>query len=205
MRAMAAAERADLADLLDSLTPDQWDRPTLCEGWTVRQVAAHVISYESLGLGALAMLMLRRGFRLSVLNAERLDAVAEWHPERIVAEYRAHLRPQGITAGFGGRIGLTDCTIHHQDIRRPLGLPRAIPADRLRTILDFMPYARALPSPRIGRGLRLVVPDLDWSHGSGPDVTGPGEALMLALAGRPCALDQLEGDGVEEMARRIRA
>jgi len=202
--AMAEAERAALADLLESLTPEQWQSPSLCEGWTVRQVAAHVIGYESLGFGSVVLLMARNGFRLSRANAARLDEVAGWSTERLVDEYRSHLRPHGVTAAFGGRVGLTDCTIHHQDIRRPLGLPRTIPDEQLRVVLDFMPRARALPAPRNMRGLRLVATDLDWSRGSGPEVRGPGEALMVALAGRPSALAALAGDGVDVLELRLR-
>jgi len=202
--AMATAERPDLADLLESLTPEQWESPSLCAGWSVRQVAAHVIGYESLGLGGAVLLMLRNGGRLNRANAARLDDVAAWSSERIVEEYRTHLRPRGITAAFGGRIGLTDCTIHHQDIRRPLGLPRTIPPERLREALDFAPRARALPAPANMRGLRFVAPDLDWSHGEGPEVHGPGEALLVAVAGRASALGDLSGDGVDELARRVR-
>lgn len=201
---MAAAERADLADLLESLTPEQWERPSLCADWSVRQVAAHVIGYESLGWGSVALLMLRNGLRLDRANAARIGEVAAWSPERIVAEFRSHLRPHGVTAAFGGRVGLTDCVIHQQDIRRPLGLPRTIPADRLRVVLDFAPRARALPAPANMRGLGFAATDLDWSHGDGPEVRGQGEVLLLAAAGRVGALDELTGDGVEELARRVR-
>ena len=81
--AMATAERADLADLLESLTPEQWESPSLCAGWSVRQVAAHVVGYESLGLGGVVLLMLRNGLRLSRANAARLEEVAGWSAERI--------------------------------------------------------------------------------------------------------------------------
>lgn len=201
---MAAAERADLADLLESLTPEQWESPSLCAGWSVRQVAAHVVGYESLGLGGVVLLMFRNGLRLSRANAARLEEVAGWSAERIVAEFRDHLRPHGVTAAFGGRVGLTDCIIHHQDIRRPLGLPRTIPEERMRVVLDFAPRARALPAPANMRGLRCVATDLDWSHGRGPEVRGPAEALLLALAGRAAALDAIDGDGAEELGRRVR-
>ncbi len=52
------------------------------------------------------------------------------------------------------------------------------------------------------KGLRLTAPDIDWTHGSGPTVSGPGEALLVALAGRPSGLTDLTGDGVPTLAER---
>ena len=65
-------------------------------------------------------------------------------------------------------------------------------------------------SPRMTRelqeaGLRLVAADLDWSHGSGPEVTGTGEALLMVIAGRPAALAELGGSGAPELTRRVLA
>ena len=50
------------------------------------------------------------------------------------------------------------------------------------------------------RGLRLVATDIDWSHGGGPEVRGPGEALLMAMAGRGDALKDLSGPGKDELA-----
>ena len=36
------AERASLADLLDSLGEQEWEVPSLCAGWRIRDVAAHL-------------------------------------------------------------------------------------------------------------------------------------------------------------------
>ena len=43
MTSLARTERSALADLLDQIGPDQ---PTLCEGWTTRDLAAHLIARE---------------------------------------------------------------------------------------------------------------------------------------------------------------
>ena len=43
---MATAERLELADLLDTLTPEQWAAPSLCAGWSVRDVCSHLIGME---------------------------------------------------------------------------------------------------------------------------------------------------------------
>lgn len=201
--ALATAERADLVDLLAGLDPAQWDAPTLCDGWRVRDIAAHVFGYDELGLlGTLRRFVAGR-FDLHRANAISIAADAGRSREDLLATARRHLRPRGLTRMFGGRIALTDALIHQQDIRRPLALPREIPAERLRTALDF---ARSAPplgaAERIG-GLTLATTDLDWSAGSGPVVEAPAETLLLAMAGRRCTAAELAGPGAPILAGRL--
>ncbi|MEJ3658460.1 maleylpyruvate isomerase family mycothiol-dependent enzyme [Actinomycetes bacterium KLBMP 9759] len=200
---LAEAERTDLVDLLATFTPEQWDAPTLCAEWRVREVIAHMFSYEELGFGAVVGRFVRGGFELDRVNALGVAAHADDSPAELLALARRHLRPRGLTAKFKGRIALTDAMIHHQDIRRPLGLPREIPQDRLRAALDFGRTAPPLRSvPRI-RGLRLVATDMDWSSGDGPVVEGPAESLLMALAGRRGLEDELFGPGLPILAARL--
>lgn len=200
---LAAAERRDLADFLDSLAPDQWVQPSLCQGWTVRDVVAHLISYEELGYLGIAGTVVRAGFRPGPMNGLRRAAYRDHEPEQLVAILRSHLRPSGLTAAFGGRVGLTDCVIHHQDIRRPLHLPREVPSDRLVEALEFSVRAPVLPSKRNLAGVQVMATDIDWQHGDGPEVHGPGEALLMALAGRASALPELEGPGLHTLTARV--
>jgi len=198
--ALATAERHDLADLLDTLTDDEWATPSLCEDWSVRDVVAHVISYEHLGWPGAIGRMARARFNGERANAIGLREASDASPADLVRTLRDHARPRGLTSGFGGRIGLTDGVIHHQDIRRPLGRPRIVPAERLLVALDFSLRAPPLPSRTKVRGLRLVATDLDWTTGDGPEVRGPAEALLLTIAGRPAALADLSGPGLDRLA-----
>jgi uncharacterized protein (TIGR03083 family) len=200
---MAMAERADIADLVASLTPQEWEALTLCEQWRVRDVVAHMFSYEELSTLGLVGRFAKGRFVRGGPNALSLAAYADCNPDELVALVRVHQRPRGLTAGFGGRIALTDGTIHHQDIRRPLGRPREIPADRLVTVLEFAKTAPTISAKKRIRGLRLTATDVDWTSGDGPEVTGPGEALLMALAGRRGITAELSGPGLPELARRI--
>ena len=200
---LAADERRDLADLLDDLTPEQWVHPSLCDGWTVRDVVAHLISYEGIGYLGVAARLARAGFRPARMNEVRRQAYRDHSPEQLVGILRSHLEPHGFTAAFGGGIGLTDCVIHHQDIRRPLGLPRVVPPDRLVGALDFSLRAPVLPTKQNVAGVRVVASDVDWQHGDGPEIHGPGEALLMALAGRADALDELDGPGLAALTARV--
>jgi uncharacterized protein (TIGR03083 family) len=201
---MAHAERADLADFLATLTPRDWQAPSLCSKWSVKDVVAHVISYEELGAAGLLKRFTKGWIVLpNRVNQVGVDEFAALSPQQLLEFLRDHLQPCGLTAGFGGMIALVDGTIHHQDIRRCLGRPRSFPADRLERVLGLVPGNPRLGAGRRIRGLRLRATDIDWAHGRGPEVTGPGEALLMAMSGRPAALADLRGPGLDTLARRL--
>jgi uncharacterized protein (TIGR03083 family) len=199
-RQMARDERTEFAAFLSGLTPEQWESPTLCDKWRVRDVAIHTVSYDELSTSGLVSRFLRGSLSTDRINAIGVADYAGWSPEQIVALIGSCTEPNGLTGGFGGRIALTDGMIHQQDIRRPLGLPRDIDPERLRTALDFARFAPTIRGAWRARGVRLVATDLDWSFGSGDDVRGAGEALLMAMAGRPAALDDLDGPGKARLA-----
>lgn len=198
---MATAERTDLADFLGTLKPEQWEAASLCEGWRVRDVVAHVMSFDDLNL----LGMLRRAVhaRFTDINQVGVDELASLNTAQLLDRLMAHLRPNGLATTFGGRLALLDVTIHHQDIRRPLGMPRQIPAERLRCVLHDAVLSPELPGRRLARGVRLSPTDLDWSFGSGPELAGPAEAVLMAITGRASAIEELSGPGVSVVAGRL--
>jgi uncharacterized protein (TIGR03083 family) len=202
---LAREERADLAGFLATLSPDQWNAPSLCAGWRVRDVVAHMYSYEELSPAGLLRRFVRGGLRPDRVNALGVAAHAGRSPDELLALVREHQQPRGLTAGFGGRIALTDGVIHHQDIRRPLGLPRTIPPERMRTVLDFARTAPTIGASTRVRGLTLSATDLDWTAGRGPVVEGPAESLLMAIAGRRGVAGELAGPGRPTLADRIGA
>ncbi|MFC7406338.1 maleylpyruvate isomerase family mycothiol-dependent enzyme [Georgenia alba] len=212
--ALARDERRELAELLETLTPEQWATPSLCAGWSVRDVVAHIVSYEVIGWRGLpgravkALLGRRtghtgaRGFG-DRANAVGLRELAGHTSTHLLALLRDHLTPRGLTSFPDGRIALTDGLIHQQDIRRPLGRPRTVAPERLAVVLPQALRAPLIPARQNADGLRLVATDVDWSAGDGPEVRGPGEAILMAIAGRRPALGDLEGDGVPVLAARL--
>jgi uncharacterized protein (TIGR03083 family) len=198
---MACAERAEFTEFLATLTPPQWEAATLCSRWNVKDVVAHVISYEELRpLG-----LLKRFAKGVVVHTNQVgvDEYSSLTPQQLMEFLANHQRPRGLTALFDGMIALVDGTIHHQDIRRSLGIPRTIAADRLRRVLQLLPLNPRLGVPLRIRGLHLRADDIDWEYGRGPEVTGHGEALMMALAGRADSIDELGGAGRRILASRI--
>jgi len=200
---LACEERQDFVDFLDGLSAEQWEQPSLCELWRVRDVVAHVVSYEELSRWQLV-----RRFAKGTLLPRRINAigVAEYaprSPKQLTQLMRTSIPPRGLTSAFGGMIALVDGMIHQQDIRRALGQRREIPPDRLHRVLNYALTSPATRGARRTRGVRLVATDLDWSHGEGLEVTGPAEALLMAMAARPDAFNQLAGPGKELLAQRI--
>jgi uncharacterized protein (TIGR03083 family) len=200
---MARDEREAFASLLDGLTPQQWNSPTLCELWTVREVAIHTVSYDELTTAGLFGRFLKGRLNTDRINAIGVADYSDRSPQQITVLIRSYAQPHGLTGGFGGKIALTDGMIHQQDIRRSIGLPRTIDPERLRTALNFARFAPTIRGAWRARGVRLVASDLDWSHGRGPEVRGPGEALLMAMAGRRAALDDVDGPGKAKLAQHI--
>lgn len=200
---LARAERTDLAQFLHTLTPQQWDAPTLCTEWRVRDVVAHVISYDVLSPVRLVGRFLQGARQRKSPNSIGVEKAASLTQVEVLSRFEAHLTPTGLTAGFHGAIGLTDALIHHQDIRRALGQPRMVPAERLHPALAFALRSPRLPAKRLVGGLRLVATDLDWVNGDGPEVRGTAEALLMAIAGRHGITTELDGPGVQVLHRRL--
>jgi len=197
VRTLARRERAEFADLLDTLTTDQWSAPSLCAGWTVREVAAHVVAYLDQTVIALSGNMIRYRCDIDRLNAAVARRYSEVEPAELVGRMRRGSDPVGAAALYGGRVALIECLIHQQDIRRPLGAHRVLDIPRVRVCLDYARVSPVIGGRRRTRGVRLVATDMAWAAGAGPEVRGTGEALLFAMTGRSAAVsDELSGDGV---------
>jgi uncharacterized protein (TIGR03083 family) len=202
--AMIAAARADLAEYLETLRPEQWDAPSLCAEWSVRDVVAHVIQATSkVRVGVIVNRVLRRGFSLNGAIATGAKEQGEMPRELLLKQLRwginSELSPPTTTVGSL----LGDVVVHTQDIRRALGPPGTISEDRLRVTLGHMcEIDGVLGNKERIRGLTLRATDIDWSSGSGAEVAGPGEALLMAMCGRKAALADLTGDGVAILVAR---
>ncbi|WP_193047999.1 maleylpyruvate isomerase family mycothiol-dependent enzyme [Mycolicibacterium baixiangningiae] len=197
VRTLARLERTEFADLLDNLTPDQWAMPSLCAGWTVRDVAAHTVAYLDQSLIRLGANMIRYRGDIDRLNAEGLRRSDGLDGAELADRMRRGSEPSGAAALYGGRVALVECLVHQQDIRRQLGLHRTLDTRRVRVCLDYARLSPVVGGRRRTRGLRLVATDMDWTAGVGPDVCGRGEALLLAMTGRAAAVSgELHGEGM---------
>jgi uncharacterized protein (TIGR03083 family) len=189
------AARARLADMLDTLSDSEWDRPSLCAGWTVHDVSAHVAlaPYISVSTGIRAMVRARGNFNRMVDMATREEAAKRSHGDVITmlrdAVGRRRLAPGQTVAG-----AMMDVAVHSQDVAIPLGRPHPMTAEVAVDAADFL-WRHGFPFHARKRlaGHRLVATDTDWSVGEGAAVSGPIQALVMLLAGRSATIPQLTG------------
>jgi uncharacterized protein (TIGR03083 family) len=198
-------QRRSLADLLGDLTEEQWDASSLCAGWRVRDVAAHVAMAPQVpGIGSMLADAARAGGRFHTFNHDAAVRHAARPREQIVDELRQFAASRKLPVVTNYRNILFDVLVHGQDIAIPLGLPREMPIDAAAAGAERV-WTMGWPfwARRRLRRLRLRAADVDWSAGDGLEVSGPIAALLLLLTGRPAALPRLTGDGVPELTARL--
>lgn len=194
-----------LADLIEGLDDADFDKPSLCEGWMVRDVIGHMLVGHTTPLPKmLALVASYRGNIDKGSYEKSKELAASLSADELRRQWRAVVEDRtrkGISLMIPLKVGFLDHFVHEQDIRRPLGLAAPDDAARLRPALDATVSVRTpiFAPARAVRGLRLETTDLDWTHGEGGLVRGPAEAIVMAAAGRHAALDDLEGDGVERL------
>jgi uncharacterized protein (TIGR03083 family) len=205
-------EVADIGALLHELDDAAFDTPSLCEGWAVRDVLGHMGTGHTTPFPAMVGRVAKYGFNVTkasfseskkLLAGKSADEIRAFWDEVMIAQ---HPR-KGIAKLIPTKAAFLDHLIHNQDIRRPTGKPRAIPEERLRHALEL---ARSEGNPLFNpkktvSGLKLVATDIGWSAGDGPVVEGPGEAVVLAAAGRTAALAEVSGEGVALLKERLGA
>lgn len=202
------AQRLRTADLLQGLTSKEWDRPSLCEGWSVRDVAAH-LTLQQMTLGSALRSTLRHPGSLNhIIHASARDRAA-LAPEEIVAEIRGTVGSRRHNVGVTPYETLIDIVVHGQDIAVPSGraleVPPAVAATAATRVWDSRGSRKAKVFRAVPHdGLRLAANDTDWTVGEGPEVRGPVLALLLLITGRPVVLPQLEGEGAAVLAERLR-
>lgn len=207
LRRMHDEENADFSAYLHSLPEEDWEKPSLCEGWRVRDVVGHILDGNELRLSSLPLRLARYGF--SSNRSGRVYSIARAEG-RTSAELLAAFDRRDPWAGtarvFPPRLTLLDRLVHHQDIRRALGHHRTIPAERVQAALHWAPrLGSVFGARRRARGLSFLATDMDWRWGSGPEVRGPGEAILMSLLGRQQAVGDLDGEATDAFAQRVRA
>lgn len=201
--------RTRVADLLDDLGQAEWDRPSLCDGWTVRDVAAHLTQQESTVRDALSMVVqdpaaMLRGMSTAIHRAARRRAALP--PEELVERIRASVGTHRHNVGVTPRDSLMDTLVHSQDIALPLGRSLPLPMDAAAVAVERV-WATGWPfhARRTLVGYRLVATDVAWDGGEGPLVQGPVAALLLVATGRAAGTAGLSGPGAAALTEQLAA
>ena len=187
-------QRRALAGHLAALDADQWEQPSLCSGWTVRDVAAHVISTPQIGWAELLGLLpdLVRGYNTAVFRDVKRRGLAS--PDAILADYHRF-------DGSRHRVPFTtvvdpliDVLVHTQDILRPLGVEHHMPPEAASVAAGRARLAAPLfGTTRLVRAHRLVAADTDWARGRGAVVEAPMEELLMLVTGRAAKVNLATG------------
>ncbi|RZQ62501.1 maleylpyruvate isomerase family mycothiol-dependent enzyme [Amycolatopsis suaedae] len=200
--ALVAGERRELAALLAGLPAAAWDGPTLCAGWRVREVVAHMTAPYRHGLPKflLAMLAARGDVNRAADRLARRDAAA-LSPEQLTASLRDNAGHPWQPPGGDRLAALSHDVIHGLDITVAQGIERTVPLERVRPILEATtPKALRFFGVDL-TGIQLRADDLDWSYGSGAPLCGSAQDLLLVMCGRSLPAGRLRGEPADRFSR----
>jgi uncharacterized protein (TIGR03083 family) len=201
------AERLGLADLLDGLDQGEWERKSLCDGWTVHDVVAHLTLATRLSpLAAIGGMLRARGDINRMIGDAARSRSAQYGPAELVVQLRETAGSAKRPLGTQPPDPLVDALVHGQDIARPLGRERAMAAERVLPAIEHVWSSSFYGARTRFDGLRFVATDADWAGGEGTRlVSAPIGELLLLSTGRPAGLERVTGDGAGEAARRVQA
>ena len=202
--AAIADRRRALAQLVEGRPDEDWERPSLCTEWRIRDVVAHVaLTPHSPTVGAILLAAVRARGDFDRVNRDMARAYAARPPAELVADLRESADSRRKPAITTLDNLLFDVLVHVQDVALPLGVECPPPPAAAREGVERV-WRMGWPfwAKRKLRGLRLEATDVDWTVGDGPVVRGPAQALLLLLTGRAAAaLPALAGPGVARLSQ----
>ena len=203
---LAGRARHEFADLVQPLTERQLDTLTLCEGWTVRHVLGHLVWFSELRMPSYLFRAALPGFKFNKLANRAVGKQLRRPVPELIDVLRSNAEAPLPLPGSPETRMVAELAIHTQDVRRALDLPGELHPEVVLMVLVFMTRhfsAKHVMHPKAIDELSLSTTDGNWTVGTGPEVRGPAEALMMAMAGRP-TFHELTGDGVGIMKAQLR-
>jgi len=197
------AERKALAADLTALSEEQWKTPSLCDGWTVRDVLAHMTAAATITPTKFLSSFIGSGLSFEGVQQKGIAAQRGSTPaqtlENFIGILNSKRKPPGpIETPIG------EVIVHSEDIRRPLGISHHVDSEWVTKMADFYRKSNLIiGGKKRATGLSFRATDTDWSAGSGPEVAGPALSIVMAITGRKAALGDLSGDGVDVLSRRM--
>ena len=194
-------ERQALIDDLAILEPDEWRTPSLCAGWDIHDVLAHLVDSAKTTRFGFIRRMVAAGFDFDRDNAVGIRREKAANADELLNAFQA-VRGQTATPPAALATRLVEAFVHGEDIRRPLKIRRNYPPTHVVRALAY----QVKTSGKMGggqesaHGLHLIATDAPFEHGDGPQVHGPAIALLLAVSGRPVGAYELTGPGARNFA-----
>jgi uncharacterized protein (TIGR03083 family) len=197
------AERRALAEDLEALTDEQWATASLCSGWSVQQVLAHMTATAEMTPVMFFPKLAGSGFKFNTLSEKEIAQRTKGTASETLARFKSRItstkHPPGPVDSWLG-----ETIIHSEDIRRPLKIEHDYDQDAVMRVADFYKKSNLVVGAKkriAGLGLRAT--DADWTSGEGPEVAGPLLSLVMAITGRSAVTKDLTGDGVSTLHSRM--
>lgn len=205
----AAANRRVIAGMFAGMDEEQLGTPSLCAGWTCRDVLGHLVMSLDMSFPRFLLEVARDRGRSGTTSARLARTYAARPLGALVQDLHDRSETALAPPGVGAHGPFADSCIHMRDVAIPLGMATSPPVQDWVRVLGFLttPRARAagfLPRGRLD-GLRLSATDSSWEGGSGALVRGSSEALAMSVTGRPALLDELSGPGAALLRSRVAA
>lgn len=196
-------DREAFATYLATLEPADWAAPSWCDGWTVKDVAAHML-VPTMGRSGVFASFVASGFNVDKMNAKYVSKLTgSMTTEQIVAKTGENSGVRTAPPGLAPIGVLNELAMHAMDISRSIGKPFTLPTDHYVMVVEHMKDVQPVLGCRDRiAGLSLKATDSEWATGSGPQVEGPTDLLLAAMSGRKAALASLNGPGLDTLARR---
>jgi uncharacterized protein (TIGR03083 family) len=203
---LITARRRAVADVLESLGPDEWRCPSLCAGWRIAEAAAHL---------TMPFRVSNPRFFLSVPGSggsidKVMDKCAKAHlgesPAQLIGFLRDGAESHFVPPTFPTEASLNEIVVHGFDVAIATGRHVEVPEEAPRLVLDYLvsPQAGTVDTKRgLAQGLRVVSTDSQWSRGTGPEVRGTNFGLITLLARRSIGFEHVSGEGSDLLRRHL--
>ena len=203
---LIATQRRAVADILESLSLDEWQTPSLCGDWRVAELAAHLTMPFRLSTGRFLVKMVGAGGNFNKVNDQFARTHASEPPSQLITWLRDNAESHFVAPLQPPVASLVEIVVHGFDLSVPTGRHLELPEVASVPVLDHLVTSKAagvFAKKGLAAGVRLVSRDSSWSWGQGPEVRGTNFALIETLAGRHAGLEQLEGEGVATVRQRL--
>jgi uncharacterized protein (TIGR03083 family) len=196
--------RCEFADEVESLKPDQWEAPSWCKGWRVRDVLGHLVYLAEATQVSILKDLLRAGGRPDHFVDRTARRLGDEPVSSLTSRLRGAADGRYHALGSPPAVALGDVLVHSADALRPLGLAMEPQPDEVAIVLPiYRRLGRLAFHAAVPRSVRLVATDIDWQSGQGPEIRGKGFDLLLLLANRRQVVSELEGPGLSSLKPQI--
>jgi uncharacterized protein (TIGR03083 family) len=198
-------ERQALADALPALTEEQWEAPSLCTGWSVRDVVAHLVSVHERQTGPVLLGLLRERLNIDRYNARTMTRIGAVSNKTLIARYNTTVNMR-CKPPIPTQFVLAESLIHNEDIFMALDRSRVVPIETVLIVAQlYRSIGMARKWKRQSPHIKLIATDADWTYGDGDEARGPLLSIAMVLADRNAAVHRLEGEGAKRLQSRAYA